>query len=492
MFRQLYSTEHIRETERKAVAQGLSEETLMQRAADAALNFLLSNYGQKKRIVICCGQGNNGGDGYVLAKLLKKARFSVTVLHEKEKPQATTSLGQWAITQALKQKVECKPFNKETLMSADIIVDALAGIGLNTPLRSILTEIVDFINAANKPVVSLDLPSGLSANSGAVLGAAVKATHTITFIAYKPGLFTGAGVEYAGNVILADLNLPQEILSHCTPVATLMDWSSAPRLPKRSRDAHKGLFGRVLVIGGNHGMGGSVLLATQAAYRAGAGVVTLATRKEHIAPMLSHMPEVMACSIEKESDIERLLLRAKAIVLGPGLGYDHWAQTLFQMALNANKPCVLDADGLNLLAACPSVLKNVTAPLVLTPHPREAARLLGVRTAEIQADRFAALSALIERYPATVVLKGAGTLIGEKGSSTRTLCAVGNPGMASGGMGDLLSGIIAALLAQGLPPETAASLGVCVHGHAGDLAARSGERGMVASDLLVPLRQLMN
>lgn len=257
-------------------------------------------------------------------------------------------------------------------------------------------------------------------------------------------------------------------------------------LPPRRADAHKGDFGHVLVIGGNYGMGGAVHLAAEAAARSGVGLTTVATRPEHVSAVITDRPEVMCYGIEDVKELAPLLARATVILLGTGLGQDDWAKALYEAALTSPLPKVIDADGLNLLAQHPVSIPNA----ILTPHPGEAARLLGCTTATIQQDRFAAAQQLQQRYGGVIVLKGMGTIV--QSSNDTAVCTAGNPGMATGGMGDVLGGIIAGLLAQGLPADKAAGIGVLVHALAADQAAATGKRGLLASDLFPYLRGLLN
>ena len=275
----------------------------------------------------------------------------------------------------------------------------------------------------------------------------------------------------------------------------LRHWRGASRernlhglLVPRVRHAHKGDAGRVLVVGGQPGMPGAVRLAGEAAYRAGAGLVVLATHPAHAASIGAARPELIAYGVNDAQAIQPLLAGAHALAVGPGLGQGEWGRALWQAVLAVDKPLVVDADALNLLAAQPSS----RADWVLTPHPGEAARLLGVSVAEIEADRFAAARAIAQRFGGVCVLKGSGTLVAAHGEPSMWLCDRGNPGLATGGSGDVLTGVIVALLAQGLKPNEAARLGVWVHASAGDRVAANGERGMMASDLLAPLCDIIN
>jgi NAD(P)H-hydrate epimerase len=335
----------------------------------------------------------------------------------------------------------------------------------------------------------VDIPSGLDADTGVVLGAAVVAQATVTFIGRKRGLYTGAGPHYAGSVEFSDLAVPDEV--HRSQRATVRLVRRPPLeglLGPRRRDAHKGNFGHVLVVGGDAGMTGAARLAGEAAARCGAGLVSVATRAAHAAGLNCGCPELMVHGVEAPAELLPLLGRATVVVIGPGLGRSRWAQQLLGSVLDSPLPLVVDADALNLLARDP--LKR--GHWILTPHPGEAGRLLGCASGEIQRNRFAAAEALAARYGGSVVLKGAGSLVAAEDRELR-LCPRGNPGMASGGMGDVLSGVLGALLAQGLSLFEAGVTAVWVHAVAADDAAvAGGERGLLASDLIPVLRGLVN
>ena len=460
--------------------------TLMQRAGQAAWQCVLQHWPQARRIVVACGPGNNGGDGYVLARLARQSGREVCVLHLPGQAPRTPS-AQRACTDylAIGGRVE---LDAACLQGADLIVDGLFGIGLSRAPDAAAAGLIAAINTARLPVLALDVPSGVDADSGAVPGAAIRADCVLQFIVAHRGLHTGQALEYAGRHLLAALEVPQAAFDGVHAAALRWDESRLPALlPPRRLNTHKGESGHVLCVGGNHGSGGAVLLCAEAALRSGAGLASVATRPLHVAALLARCPEAMVHAAAEDFDPAPLLQRASVVALGPGLGQDGWAQRLWVAALDCGKPLVVDADALNLLAAAPRPLPQA----VLTPHPGEAARLLGCDTASIQRDRFAAAQALAERFAAVVVLKGAGTLVAAPGQLPRVIAA-GNPGMAVGGMGDLLTGVVAALLAQGLAAADAASAGALLHGLAGDAAAVQGQRGLLPRDLLPHLRRLAN
>ncbi|GGC11520.1 bifunctional NAD(P)H-hydrate repair enzyme Nnr [Marinobacterium zhoushanense] len=374
--------------------------------------------------------------------------------------------------------------------SGELLVDALLGIGLSGQVRGEMVSVIAQINRGTVPVLAVDIPSGLCADSGAVLGAAVKADLTLTFIALKQGLLTHEGVDCVGELLFDGLLLSDEVFEE-VPVSAFRTDSEDLRelLPPRPGSAHKGHYGHLLIVGGDLGMGGAALMAAQAALRSGAGLVTLATREEHRLAAITRAPEVMCHAVEDAEDLEPLIARADVIVVGPGLGQQLWGCTLLQAVLESGKPLLLDADALNLLAQ--DAVSVSSCQWVLTPHPGEAARLLETDVADIQANRFEQVRELQNRYGGTVVLKGAGTLSCD--GDVIHLCSDGNPGMATAGMGDVLSGVIGALLAQRLAPLDAARIGVLVHARAADLCAqRLGARGLLATDLLNTLPLAIN
>jgi NAD(P)H-hydrate epimerase len=482
--RDLHTVAQLRVMEGAALAAlGISGHELMRRAASAALNSLRRHWPQLQQICIHCGPGNNGGDGFLLGVLAREAGLQVELVALSATAHGDAVLAR-AAWEAGGGKVQLWDAD-DVLPAAELHVDALYGIGLNRAPEPAAARLIELINHSDRPVLALDVPSGLNTDSGDCPGAAIRADVTVTFIAGKRGLHTGRAADQIGVLELATLGVPDSVYANTSPDARLL---VAEALPPRARYANKSDNGHVLVIGGEHGMAGAARLAGESALRAGAGLVSMATRAEHVFTLNAARPELMVHGVDGPQTLAPLLERASVLALGPGLGQAAWGHALWLTALDANKPLVLDADGLNLLACEP---RQFTAPTVLTPHPGEAARLLGVSTSEIERDRFAAVRELARRYAAIVVLKGAGSLISDP-DGRLDVCPWGNPGMASGGMGDLLTGIVAALLAQGCSAWQAACLGVGLHARAGDRAAQQGERGLLASDLLAPLRALGN
>ncbi len=486
----LYRAAQVRELDRIAIEErGIPGSTLMERAGKAAYTLLRTLFPRARRIAVICGPGNNGGDGYVVARLAHEAGLEVEVMSVGETARVKGDAAA-ARRSCEHTGVAMRGFDANRLPDHDVIVDALLGTGLEREVQNEWRAAIEAINCVIVPTVALDIPSGLHADTGQVLGAAVRARATITFIGLKAGLYTSRGREHGGAIYFDGLGVPSDIYTTITPYAQRITESALQgQLTTRPRDAHKGDAGHVLVIGGEQGMMGAVRMAGEAAYRAGAGLVSIATHPAHAAQVSAARPELLSFGVNSARDLSSLLSRAKVIALGPGIGQGKWARALMGAAMDARLPMVVDADALNLLAADPAVRGG----WILTPHPGEAARLLGVANHDIQNDRFAAAHAIAARYGGICVLKGLGTLIASQGNEVISLCDQGNPGMASGGMGDILTGVIAALLAQGLGPLEAARVGVWVHATAGDDAAGAGgEIGLLATDLLPYIRARIN
>ena len=468
---------------------GLDEDDLMARAGLAAWRLLLDRWPHAYRIGIVCGPGNNGGDGYVLAELARSSGRHVFVLRLGDGMKAGAA--RRAADVYVQAGGEVATFIVDDgLPQADVWVDALFGIGLCRALEGMAADMVAALNHQASPVLALDVPSGVDADSGHHHGLAIKAVATLSFIAGKPGLYTGAGRAVAGEVVIDTLGLVDHVFDDLEPAARIVRPDVLPLwLGPRKRNAHKGHFGTVLCIGGDHGFGGAISLCAEAAHRAGAGMVSAATRAEHVSPLLTRRPECMARAIDSAAELMPLIERASVIAIGPGLGSGEWGAGMLSAALAARRPMVLDADALNAIARRDAI---ALGDAVLTPHPGEAARLLGAGADEIGRDRILAVRQLAARYDCVVVLKGAGTVVMAPGEIP-VIVDAGNPGMAAGGMGDALTGVIAALIAQGWSNFDAAICGALLHGAAGDAAARDdGERGLLPSDLFPHLRRLAN
>lgn len=482
----LYNVAQIRELERLAIEQyDIGESELMASAGLAAFKLLNERWPHAKSVVVFAGKGNNGGDGYVLAKHAKVAGLDVRVFHIGA-VEDLNGVAKAAAVDAIKVGVACQPYDETLNIQCDVVVDALLGIGLQGDVRGDYVDAINTIKHIDAHVVSIDVPSGLDADTGALHGICLKADLTITFIALKQGLLTGNAPAYVGELFCDDLDIPGEAFKKVVATTQLIE----PRhLKPRQRDAHKGDYGHVLVVGGDSGMSGAIQMAAEAAARIGAGLVSVATRQEHAIAISNSRPELMCHGVKKAADLEELFERATVIVVGPGLGKQSWGKEMLQAVLSTDHKKVIDADGLNLLAENPQETPNA----VITPHPGEAARLLEFEDGnQVQRNRFEAINRLQKSYGGICVLKGAGTLI--KGDDDMVhLCRYGNPGMASGGMGDVLSGVIGGLIAQGLSLLDAAISGVYIHSAAADkAAAQGGERGLLAMDVVKQLRSVVN
>ncbi len=479
----LYTQTQVREAELSAVSQGVSSlYELVERAGAAAFECLAKHSSKVLPVLILAGSGNNGADALVCARLARASGMDVSVMMTSA---AGTPECQQALTHYLAEGGKLLPLEVEPILAAKIIVDGLLGTGVHDAVRDDMAKYIRAINDNSAWVLSLDLPSGVIADTGAVVGVAVMADITLCFGGLKQGVLTGKARHYSGELEFADLGLTPffaEASAQRVGRETLKDYFAA-----RARDSHKGQSGKVTVIGGDIGMAGAVRLASEACLRAGAGLVTVISRPEHQLTVNVSRPELMfwGCDLV-DMEVYLRLGWAQVIVLGPGLGKHDWGYNLFKAVGLSDKPCVLDADALNLLSNEPRRQAN----WVLTPHPGEAARLLGCTVVDIELDRFAAVRAIQQKYGGVVLLKGAGTVIFD--GQQMVVAPVGNPGLASGGCGDVLSGIIGALMAQGMDNMQATVLGVVVHGCAADLAAIQGERGMLASDLMPFIRQLVN
>jgi hydroxyethylthiazole kinase-like uncharacterized protein yjeF len=458
----IYLTEDIRRLE---AAAGNVSPPLMERAGAAAADLAAKLVRQdSKDVLVLAGPGNNGGDARIAAEILKQKFFRVHLISKSEELKEQKAWG--------------------------LVIDGLFGIGLARDIEGDYAKLVDYANRQTCPVLALDIPSGIASDTGRVLGCAVRATHTISFMALKPGLLTLDGPDHCGEVSVADLGL--DVSSLLQPSA----WVAQPDLFKgilkqRPRNFHKGLAGSVGILGGAAGMTGAALLAGRAALKLGAGRVYVGLLDESALAVDPVAPELML----RHPD-DALGEDLDALVVGPGLGQGERAETLLGAALASDIPCVLDADALNLIAENEDLRKSCarrSAETLLTPHPAEAGRLLGSTTIAVQADRVRAARMLGENLKAHVVLKGNGSILVARDAHWFVNTS-GNPGMASAGMGDVLAGLLGALLAQRYSGETALVLGVHLHGAAADalVAEGCGPVGLTAGELIEPARRIWN
>ena len=488
----LYRAEQVRELDRLAIEEfAIPGATLMERAGIAAFETLGRAFPAARRLSIVCGPGNNGGDGFVLARHAAAAGLTVRVglLGDPARLRGD-ALG--AHQRMRDAGIEAHSYSADILDDAEVIVDALFGTGLDRQVEGAWGECIVHMNASPAPVLAMDIPSGLHADTGRVLGTSVCAALSVTFIGLKQGMFTGEARDHCGRVVFDDLGVPPALYERIPASAQRAEMATIGGiLGTRRRSQHKGSFGHVLIIGGDTGFAGAARMAGEAAARVGAGLTSIATRAAHAGVLASQRPELMCHGVEDAHALAPLLERATVVAVGPGLGRGEWGRAMLSAALAASQPLIVDADGLNLLAESAPDAHGSAQARIMTPHPGEAGRLLQCPSQHIEEDRFAAAGEIAQRYRATVVLKGAGTLVCESNQVIH-VCEGGNPGMASGGMGDVLSGVIAGLVAQGLAPTVAARAGVLLHAAAADLAAADGERGLLAGDLMSPLRTLVN
>ncbi len=492
---EVYSAAQVRELDRIAIEdEGTPGYTLMCRAGDAALSALTRRWPAARNVLVCCGAGNNAGDGYVVARLCRSRGLAVGVLAV----GPTGRLGSDAATALRDCRAAGVAIEEGSGAVAgddfapDVIVDALLGTGVDRPVTGAYAEAVRAINSSGIPVLALDIPSGLDADTGMPHGAAVHADATVTFVGLKQGLFLGSAPDCRGELTFSALGVSAAGRGLEPAFRRSTDGDLRAAFPPRPRAAHKGDNGRLLLVGGSPGMAGAIRLAAEAAFRAGAGLVYVGTHADCIPSVMAGRPEIICHAIAEPDDLEPLIGLADAAVVGPGLGRGAWGRSLWSVLVDAAMPLVVDADGLNILAERPCR----RADWVLTPHPGEAARLLGLSAGAVQADRLNCASELAARFGATAVLKGACSLTAAPGSAdspaTVHVCDRGNPGMATAGTGDVLAGIVGALLARSVQPPLAARAGVLLHALAGDDAAADGERGMIATDMLPFIRRWAN
>ena len=499
----LYSASETRKIDGLAIKEkGITGYSLMQMAAEFSLDVILSEFNPVEELIIFCSKGKNSGDGFLLGSFAKEFGLKVTVVMSNA-PNELKGVSKKAFAEMKESKVKTvsnKSIEKLKVSDKAVIVDALIGTGLKGNLRK---NIKDSILALNKlgvklPVLSLDIPSGVNPDTGNVDDICVYADITATFVAQKKGCFTSIGKKASGEVIYSDLEIPKRIFSAVASSSYVVDYEdSISRVVYREQDAHKGNFGHVLVIGGDKGLGGAGLLSSRAAVYSGAGLTSLVTRPEHVIASLVSCPEVMVKGVDSGQDLEEHLVKPNVIAIGPGLGQSAWSeqmvQRVFWEAEKRDISVIMDADALNLLTTL-KLSSNLPQKLILTPHPGEASRLLNTTVTEIESDRFSAAAKIQKKFNATVVLKGSGTIICNQSSGTQKwgICGSGNPGMATGGMGDVLTGIIAGILAQGLTLKDAAEAGVDLHAKAADQASLEfGEAGLTSSDVINELRYLL-
>jgi len=513
----LYTVDSIVQLEQIAINQfGIPAYTLMKRAGEAVFNVIQKKYPQCKNILALCGAGNNAGDGYVVARLAKQAGYNVCVISLTDtatlKNEALLAYQDWLSQDCLSMGGN-DVTDKALINDADIIVDALLGTGLAREVTGEWAQWIAAVNDSIKPVISVDIPSGLIADTGVISGHAIQADVTVSFIGLKQGMFTAQGKDVCGEIMFNDLALPAELYQQVECDTRLIKEIDYSLLPKRKASSHKGCFGHVLIVGGNTGMPGAVILAAKAALRTGAGLVTIITVSDNLAAISCAVPEAMVrtCDIASLAEVftASFVNSVTHIAIGMGLGQDDWSLAVLRYCAKLNKPVLIDADALNLLAQQKINIESffIESSLVITPHPGEAARLLSqessLSSADIQQNRFDAVKKLHRLFnnskSCVVVLKGSGTLIFD--GQALTVCLFGNAAMAAPGMGDVLSGIIIALLAQGITHDVthsikvsssdAVQLAVCLHASAAQLVTQDKTRGLLASDVVEALSEVL-
>lgn len=505
----LVSAEEMRALDRLTIEGGTPGHVLMERAGSGATKALLELFPHMRRkgrrALICAGKGNNGGDGFVIARLLRNrgVRTDVVLFGRADDVTGDAARNLRAYRRGRAKLHEVTGDNGldslvDCLEDAEIVIDAIFGTGLSADVRGAQAAAIELINAAGVPVFAVDIPSGLHADTGLPLGNAIQAEATATFGFAKIGQILYPGASHCGELAVVDIGISSAATTARPPTTELLDLDAVARLvPTRQPDAHKGDCGHLLVIAGSFGKTGAAQLVTRAALRVGAGLVTVVGPSSlypiYAAGVLEAMTDVLPDRdgriLFDPQRLREMVAGKSAVVIGPGIGtHDEAGQVVRWLLDNLAIPLVLDADALTCVATDTARLSKSEAPVVLTPHPGEMARLLGADTGSVQADRVGVARRFAESKRCVLILKGARTVIAEP-SSHAWINPTGNPGMASGGMGDVLSGVVGGLLAQRLTVSEAARLGVYLHGASADRAAlEEGEIGLVASDVLSGLR----
>ncbi|PKM77348.1 MAG: bifunctional ADP-dependent NAD(P)H-hydrate dehydratase/NAD(P)H-hydrate epimerase [Firmicutes bacterium HGW-Firmicutes-15] len=502
----LLTAEQMKDIDRRATDDYLIPGLiLMENAGLRVLETIEGLIGELRnaKIIILAGKGNNGGDGLVLGRHLINAGALVDtfLLGEPQNMSSDANIN-YSILKKMSDSLFPLRVDEDlnrlmiALLSADIIVDAIYGIGFRGSLDDFENRIAQMVNWSQAVVVAVDIPSGVEANTGKIHGIAIKANHTVTFALPKLGLVLDPGRDYVGTLTVADISIPQALLEDDKFKLNLIGEAMVKRLLKpRMPESHKGTYGHALVIGGSTGMTGAVIMTSYAALRTGAGLVTAALPESLVPILEASVMEVMSRALPETSEatislealpaIENLLGTVSVCAIGPGMSTYQEANAILRQVLEkSGVPILIDADGLNALAGDTAIFKDRQVPIVITPHPGEMARLTGLTVEEIQQNRLEIARNYAVEWGITVVLKGNKTVVASpSGEVFINMC--GNPGMATAGSGDVLSGIILGLMAQGLRPQSAAVAGVYIHGSAGDRAAEIlGQRGLIAGDLL--------
>ena len=453
---------------------------LMEKAALAVKEVLVEAYGKTGSFLVLCGSGNNGGDGFAVARLLLLEGIAADVYFAGKEDSLTEDA---SLQKKIFENYGGKLCRNPDFCEYTVIVDAIFGIGISRPVTGSLAGLFEQVNASGKPVAAVDMPSGISSDTGQIMGTAIRAELTVTFSFLKRGQLLYPGAEYCGKLCLKDIGITAEAFEEDYLFAKTFETADLKLLPERRLRSNKGSYGRALVVGGALNMAGAVLLAASAAYRTGCGLVQILSDEGNRNILQSGLPEALFLPWQQEDGLQTALTKAEAAAIGPGLGTSSQADLLLKRILDIREgPLVLDADALNLLAVRPDVLRKTKAQVIITPHPGEMARLTGKEIGQILDHLVETAMEFAGRYDVICVLKDAGTVVTD--GKQLYINSTGNPGMSTGGSGDVLTGIICSLLAQGMKPYDAACLGVYLHGLAGDEAAgRQGIRGMTAGDI---------
>jgi ADP-dependent NAD(P)H-hydrate dehydratase / NAD(P)H-hydrate epimerase len=505
----VFTAEEMRRLDQRAITElGIPGATLMEnagRGAAEAIVAVLPALGAPRRgarVVVVCGKGGNGGDGFVVARWLKRHGARPTVLLVSAPAEVDGDAGR-KLRELGRAGIRPRPFtgdraSADMLAQAHLVVDALLGTGSRGVPEGGVSRAIELINASGRPVVALDIPSGLSANTGAHAGAVIKAAMTLTFAGLKRGLICSPGDELAGQVTVIPIGVPDHDVTRGVTTFLLERGDVAGHFPRRPRAGHKGTYGHLLLVAGSLGKTGAAALAAMAAMRSGVGLVTVATPASQQPVVAGLVLEAMTAPL-LETAARSLALKAReaivelagardAVAIGPGIGLDdETAQVVRSLVRELPRPMVIDADGLTALAGHLDVLRDAPSARCLTPHPGEMARMLGARVDEVQRDRIEATREFATRHRVHIVLKGTKSVVAAPDGRV-FVNPTGNPGMASGGTGDVLTGVLGAFLARGMEPDAAMRSSVYLHGSAGDVAAeRVGEEALVARDVIAAI-----
>jgi ADP-dependent NAD(P)H-hydrate dehydratase / NAD(P)H-hydrate epimerase len=499
----IVTSQQMKNIDRRAIREfGIPGSVLMENAASALVAEMERFFDGLAglRIGIICGKGNNGGDGLALARRLRIRGVAVRLALL---APFSALAGEAKVNLSVLRKTDVEIIPNASVRTladliswSDVIVDALLGVGLSSPLKGLFVQTVNMMNSSGKSVVAIDIPTGINADTGEVMGAAVHADLTVTMALLKRGLVLLPGAEYAGTVRVADIGIPAEVIDKEKISVTLMNRALTWGLiGPRKLGAHKGDFGHLMIIAGSPGKAGAAIMAARSALRTGAGLVSVAAPNGLVPIIQSQITEAMcvpsAESIEgtlglgSEEELLKATVGMSACALGPGLSTHYeTVQVVRNLIQRVTIPLVIDADGLNALIGSVGLLRRIKTSIIMTPHPGEMGRLIGLSSADVQKDRIGIASGFAVQHNVVLVLKGAGTIVAGPDGQV-FMNSTGNPGMATGGTGDVLTGMIGAFLAQGYPAVQAACLSVYLHGLAGDLAAKEkGEMGMIAGDLI--------